>query len=154
MWEAAPPIRATQDVDVIVEVASLFDYHKLGEKLHSRGFVEDLSHGAPICRWKIAGAIILDVMPTDRKVLGFGSRWFAPAFAAAETFPLTSAIEIRLLPAPYFLATKLDAFDYRGEGDYLLSRDMEDIVAVLNGRPEIVDEVKSSDKNLRVYLDL
>ena len=30
---AAPPIRATQDVDVITEVASIPDYHRLAEKM-------------------------------------------------------------------------------------------------------------------------
>jgi hypothetical protein len=48
----APPIRATLDVDVIVEVASYFDYHKLGEKLRGRGFREDTTPGAPLCRWR------------------------------------------------------------------------------------------------------
>jgi hypothetical protein len=31
---AAPPIRATQDVDVITEVATLAEYHRLSERLH------------------------------------------------------------------------------------------------------------------------
>jgi len=148
---AVPPIRGTQDVDVIVEVASLLDYHRLTEKLRGRGFVEDLSSEAPICRWKTEDAI-LDVMPTDPQILGFGNQWFAPAFAAAKNFILPSGTRIRLLPAPYFLATKLEAFDYRCNGDYLLSRDMEDIVAVLDGRPEIVSEVKMAESGLRNYL--
>jgi predicted nucleotidyltransferase len=40
---AAPPIRATQDVDVITEVASFQDYHRLAKKLRARGFKEDQS---------------------------------------------------------------------------------------------------------------
>ncbi|MBW1711187.1 MAG: hypothetical protein JRJ73_15130 [Deltaproteobacteria bacterium] len=148
---AAPPIRVTQDVDVIVEVASLVDYHRLAKRLRERGFAEDFSYDAPICRWKTEGAI-LDVMPTDPQILSFGNQWFAPAFAAAENFALPSGIRIRLLPAPYFLATKLEAFDYRGNGDYLLSRDMEDIVMVLDGRPEIVSEVKMAESGLKNYL--
>ena len=38
---AAPTVRPTTDVDVIVEVASLHDYHKLGNLLRSLGFRED-----------------------------------------------------------------------------------------------------------------
>ncbi len=148
---AAPPIRVTHDVDVIVEIASLVDYHRLAERLRGRGFSEDLSFEAPICRWKTEGSI-LDVMPTDPQILGFGNQWFAPAFAAAENFDLPSGTRIRLLPAPYFLATKLEAFDYRGNRDYLLSRDMEDIVAVVDGRPEIVFEIKMAESGLRNYL--
>jgi len=51
--------------------------------------------------------------------------------------------------APYFLATKLEAFDGRGKGDYLSSHDIEDIVAVLDGRPEILDELLKASKSYR-----
>ncbi len=54
--------------------------------------------------------------------------------------------------APHFLATKLEAFDGRGKGDYRSSPDIEDIVAVLDGRPEILDEIKVSSDNLQKYL--
>jgi hypothetical protein len=33
-----------------------------------------------------------------------------------------------------------------------LSRDVEDVVAVLDGRPEIVDEVREADAELKIYL--
>jgi len=148
---AAAPIRATLDVDVITEVASLVDYHRLAEKLRKRGFVEDLSPEAPICRWKTEG-VILDVMPTDPGIMGFGNEWYAPAFKAAESVSLPSGKRIRMVPAPYFLATKLAAFDDRGGEDFLLSHDMEDIVAVIDGRPEIVDEVQRSETRLKVHL--
>ena len=72
---AAPPIRFTQDVDVITEVVNLADYYKLSENLRARGFYEDSSEDAPICRWK-ATDIILDVMPTNPEVLGFGNKWY------------------------------------------------------------------------------
>lgn len=48
---AAPPIRVTRDVDAIVQVISRADYYQLSEKLRARGFKEDASEGAPICRW-------------------------------------------------------------------------------------------------------
>jgi hypothetical protein len=54
--------------------------------------------------------------------------------------------------SPYFLATKLEAFESRGESDYLISRDMEDIVTVLDGRPEIVSEVQQASEELKNYL--
>lgn len=40
---AAPPIRATQDVDVIAEVGTLAAYHRLSERLRQKGFAEDQS---------------------------------------------------------------------------------------------------------------
>ena len=66
---AAPPLRATVDVDVIVEVASLPGYHCFSNKLRERNFSEDSSPGAPICRW-LSGSLVLDVMPTDPDLLG------------------------------------------------------------------------------------
>jgi len=148
---AAPSPRVTRDVDVIVEVGHLSGYHRFCERLKERGFTEDTGPEAPICRWR-AGRIILDVMPTDPSILGFGNIWFARAFKEAQEVELPSGGTLRLLPAVYFLATKLEAFDNRGEGDFLLSRDMEDVVIVLDGRPELVNEVKAAKKDLRHYL--
>lgn len=144
---AAPPIRVTRDVDAIVQVMSRADYYKLSEKLRVRGFKEDDSDGAPICRW-VADKVILDVMPTDTQILGFGNKWYAPAAANAERIQLLSGKQICMVSAPYFLITKLKAFDGRGNGDYLMSHDIEDIIAVLDGRSEIVNEVKQSEPEL------
>lgn len=145
--KAAPPIRVTRDVDAIVQVATLADYHRLSSKLRTKGFKEDISQGAPICRWT-AENVILDVMPTDARILGFGNRWYAPAIEHAKPVRLPSDRIIRMVSAPYFLGTKLEAFDGRGGGDYLLSHDMEDIIAVLDGRPEIINEVKHAEPEL------
>lgn len=78
----ASPIRATTDVDVICEAASLIDYQRLSKRLRALGFREDHSPDAPICRWRAEG-IVLDVMPTHPEILGFGNPWYQPAFAAA-----------------------------------------------------------------------
>lgn len=148
---AAPPIRATEDVDVIVEVASLHDYHRLSSALRKRGFKEDTRRDAPICRWTASG-VVLDVMPTSPEVLGFGNDWYRAAAEAAVSAELPSGNRIRMLTAPYFLVTKLAAFEGRGKGDYFMSHDMEDVVAVLDGRPQVVDEVRHADKALREEL--
>lgn len=78
---AASPVRATRDVDVVVEVASLVGYHALERQLEQAGFKHDRSPDAPVCRW-IVGGCMLDVMPTDEDVLGSaiaGTTWrFAP----------------------------------------------------------------------------
>jgi hypothetical protein len=136
---------------MLVEISSLVNYYALSEKLRLKGFAEDFFPGAPICRWK-RESLILDLMPTNPDILGFGNQWYAPAFAAAKWIELSSGRKIRILPAPYFLATKFEAFDGRGQNDFLMSRDMEDIVTVLDGRPGIVEEVKRIDKHLRAYL--
>jgi predicted nucleotidyltransferase len=147
----APPIRATQDVDAITELASLGDYHRLSGELRKRGFKEDQSPDAPVCRWVAAG-VVLDIMPTSLEVLGFGNRWYQSALDSAASVELPSGRSIRMVTAPYFLTTKLDAFVGRGMGDYLMSHDMEDIVAVLDGRSEIVNDIEHADAILREHL--
>jgi len=144
---ASPPIRTTIDVDAIVHVVSHAEYYRLAEKLRVKGFVEDTSEDAPICRWK-SDVALLDVMPTDPKILGFGNEWYVSAIDNAEIVRLPSGKEIRVVSAPYFIITKLEAFYGRGKGDYLLSHDIEDIVAVLDGRSEIVSEVRQSEPEL------
>jgi predicted nucleotidyltransferase len=98
--------------------------------------------------------VILDVMPSKPGILGFGNEWYTPAFETAMMVELPSAGPIRMVTAPYFLTTKLAAFDNRGKGDYFMSRDMEDLVTVLDGRPEIVDELARADQKLREHLTM
>lgn len=148
---AAPPIRITRDVDAIVQVMSLSDYHNLELRLRARGFVEDMSPDAPVCRWK-GGDVILDIMPTDERILGFGNKWYEAASQNADTKTLASGKSIRMVSAPYFLITKLEAFEGRGNGDYLMSHDIEDIIAVLDGRPVIFDEVLQAEDLLKEEL--
>ncbi|MEW8561758.1 MAG: hypothetical protein AB2541_06615 [Candidatus Thiodiazotropha sp.] len=139
---AALPLRVTRDVDTIVKAATLAAYQRFSGKLRKQSFREDTSDGAPLCRW-IADEVILDVMPTDSRILGFSNRWYESAVKHAELRTLPSGQNIRMVSAPYFLCTKLVAFDGRGRGDYLLSHDIEDMIAVLDGRPEIVNEFKN-----------
>jgi predicted nucleotidyltransferase len=148
---AAPPIRITRDIDIIIEVVSLAAYHQFNKKLRHLGFSEDFSPDAPLCRW-LKNDMILDVMPTDPAILGFGNRWFAKAFASARYHRLPSGKEIKLLPAPFLLATKIEAFQHRGNNDFVLSTDMEDMVTVIDGRPEIVTEVNESEIDLKKYI--
>ena len=146
--EAAPPIRMTKDVDAIVHVTSLVEYYKLSDKLRAVGFKEDTSDGAPLCRW-IAADVILDVMPTDESILGFGNKWYQEAIQHAEPISIKEHIMINMVTSPYFLITKLEAFDGRGHGDYIMSHDMEDIIAVLDGRAEVVSELQRVNATLR-----
>jgi len=149
--EGAPEVRSTMDVDVIVEVSSRLAYYRLAERLRELGFREVSEEGAPVCRWEVGG-VLVDVMPTLPDILGFSNRWYAEAFATASEVLIAEALVIRLVTPPYFLATKVEAFRSRGGGDFLASHDMEDIVAVLDGRPEIIAEVARSEAPLRQFL--
>ncbi len=146
----APPVRATLDVDAIAEISSYAEFTALGDRLRDLGFRESHAQGAPICRWTHKD-LVLDLLPTDPSILGFSNRWYLPALRSARRIQVGS-YDARVITAPYFLATKLEAFHGRGRGDYSMSRDLEDIVAVLDGRPEIIEEVQQSDLQLRQYL--
>jgi len=149
--EGAAEVRATDDVDSIVEVTSYAEYNTFSEKLKKIHFREDTRDGAPTCRW-VKGETVLDVMPLDEKVLGFINRWYKPAIDTAEEREILSGITIRVISSPYFCATKLEAFDGRGEGDYLASHDAEDIITVIDGRAEITEEISRAPEDVRDYI--
>jgi hypothetical protein len=147
---AAAPVRPTLDVDAIVEVASYAEYIAFADRLRQLGFHESPTEGAPICRW-VQQDFLLDLLPTDSSVLGFSNRWYRPALQNAQVFRIDD-FDIRLITAPYFLATKLEAFHGRGKSDYRMSRDIEDLVTVMDGRAEIISEVLQADHELRRFL--
>jgi predicted nucleotidyltransferase len=145
---ARPPARATVDVDLIVEMVSLPSYYQLQEELKRIGFTEEPE---VICRWRL-GELKVDIMPTDGSILGFTNRWYERAVQQAHHYNLPSGTPIRLVSPPMFVATKLEAFYGRGKGDYAASHDIEDIVAVVDGRPELISEIAGSDADVRSYL--
>jgi hypothetical protein len=123
----------------------------LGEALRARGFSQALEHYDPPFRWTFAG-LKLDVMPIDPAVLGFGNRWYELAMQTAVAAPLQEGVSIRLVTSTCFVATKLVAFLDRGKGDYFESHDLEDVLSVVDGRPELVDELGRADRELREYV--
>ena len=149
--KAEPEVRVTKDVEIIVEVASRVDYHQLEETLRELGFFQKMQKDDPIWRWYLKD-VIIDVMPTNENILGFSNRWYLPAIRNSVTIELERKLEIQIVTAPYFLGTKLDAFFGRGRGDYLASHDMEDIIYLINGRVEILEEVKNSEPDLKKYI--
>lgn len=148
--EASAEDRPTDDVDVVVEITTLVEYYKLGDRLRSRGFKEDSTQNAPICRW-IHGGQKVDVMPVNGDVLGFGNRWFGAVCKTAWAYDVGGFV-VRVARAPELLATKAEAFASRGNGDYVISTDMEDFVSIVNGRPELLREVQATSPEVRDYL--
>jgi hypothetical protein len=147
---AAGGIRPTKDVDAIVDVTSYAKYTALSERLRQLGLAEDSSPGAPLCRWRRAD-LIVDVMPIDEHVLGFSNRWYPLAIETAQTFDI-AGYDVRVVTPALFIATKLEAFHGRGGGDVFASHDMEDIIAVVDGRPEIMADVTAAPADVRTYI--
>lgn len=147
----AQPIRMTDDVDLVAHVTSRQDYHQLEKRFTALGFVHDVSAEAPICRWKCRD-VTVDLMPTLPDILGFHNRWYPMAVETAETVMLPEGLTIRLITAPLFLATKIEAFKGRGQGDFLASHDLEDIVTVVDGRGALLEEIQTCPGELQRYL--
>ncbi|MEO5793847.1 MAG: hypothetical protein ABIP34_02120 [Rhodoferax sp.] len=148
---AVADVRPTEDVDAIVEVATLADYHAVTQVLVERGFRQTMEANTPPFRW-FWQRMQLDLVPLDEKVMGFANRWYRPGFDAAVTAELAPGLHLRHLSAPYFLATKFEAFRDRGQGDVYLSHDLEDIITVLDGRSEVLAELAAASTDVRVYV--
>jgi len=149
--KAAAEVRPTYDVDAIAEISSYAAYADFSERLRWCGFSEDVNEGAPICRWRLKKTI-LDVMPLDEKILGFSNRWYKPAMDSAVVHELEPDLRVRVVTAVYFCATKLEAFAGRGKHDYQSSHDLEDLMAVVDGRPELAEEIRSGPEDVRAYI--
>lgn len=149
---ASEGIRATKDVDAIVEAATLEQYHKVEQLLPALGFTRDAGSEV-ICRWKHRSTgVLFDLMPTDPVILGFSNRWYPEAAKTATRVQLTDQVEIRVISAPVFVATKLEAFIGRGGGDFLSSHDVEDVLNIVDGRPSIVDELRTTSDDLQQHV--
>ena len=147
---AAEGIRPTRDVDAIVDVTSYARYTLLADRLRNLGLAEDRTEGAPTCRWR-HGDVIVDVMPTDERILGFSNRWYPAAIETAQSLEIVGRA-VRIVTPALFMATKLEAFHGRGGDDVFLSHDLEDIVAVVDGRPAIVDDVLAAPGPIRTFI--
>lgn len=146
----APPPRPTKDVDVIVEVASRTRYYEFEDRLREAGFRNDEE---VICRWHHPEhELMLDAMPTEASLLGFENRWQRRSFPHAASVELPSGARIRAIPPPFLLATKMEAHSGRGNRDLLASRDWADIVSLIDGREELVNEVDMAPSELAAYL--
>ncbi len=149
--EAAGPVRGTIDVDVIAEITTYKDHDSFSQRLREHGFSEDSREHAPLCRW-VHGDLTLDVMPIDEAVLGFSNIWYPGALKTARPAILPSGAVIRLITAPFFLGTKLEAFRGRGRNDFFGSHDLEDFATVVEGRETLLQEIATAPEELVLYL--
>ncbi len=143
-------VRPTDDVDVIIEILNYLNRAELEEKLRAVGFSHDIESGI-ICRYRIQG-IIVDIMPTNDPSMGFSNKWYPDGFNQAVDYVIDERCTVKILSAPYFIATKLEAFKGRGENDGRTSKDFEDIIYVLENRQGIWEEMKNAGEDVKEYL--
>ncbi len=146
---AAPEVRETKDVDIVIQIGSLLDYHEIEKKLWELGFQNDTDSGV-LCRYLFLDMIV-DVMPTEG-ILGFSNKWYAKGFEVAEDKTIDDECKIKIFTPPYFIASKIEAFKSRGNNDGRMSHDFEDIVFILENRSSIWKEMNDTEAHLKDYL--
>ena len=147
---AAAGIRSTNEVEAIADITSYAMYSALANRLRTIGLKQDAGNGAAARRWRLDNAIV-DIVPSDRSVLGFSNTWYGPAIASAQRTTMAGG-QVRLVAPACFVATKLEAFHIRGRGDVIASSDLEDIVMVVDGRPQLLDEIARADQQVRQFI--
>ena len=147
---AVSEIRPTDDVDCVVELVSYSAFTHIEEELRSLNFKNDIESKI-ICRWIYKG-IKVDVMPDDAKIMGFSNPWYNEGIRNSIPYILQKDLTIRIFAPAWFLASKMVAFADRGRYNFRTSTDFEDIIFVLDSRPELAEELKTVDKNVKQYI--
>ncbi len=147
----APPPRPTLDVDVIVEITSRRGLRAFDAALRGRGFREDI-HSGVIGRWRLGDDLVLDAIPADASLLGFENRWQRVALPHALRRELPNGAALRAVSPPFLLATKLEAFSGRGRGDLMGSRDVADVLSLVDGRAELTAEFAAAPADVRRFV--
>jgi hypothetical protein len=149
---ATRPARMTNDVDVTIELGTRVDYYKIEAELKGLGFQNDMN--GPVCRFA-QNSVIIDVMPTNSEILGFSNHWYSTAVRTSEEITLPTGVVINPIEPTCFLATKLEAFESKSRannGDVYASKDFEDIISVIDGRPTIATDVDIADPEVRSFV--
>lgn len=141
---AASDIRPTTDVDCLIELSSRSSHAKLEETLRKKGFKNDITKGAPICRY-VYKEVKVDVMPTDPGLLGFSNKWYPEGIENKINKILPDETEIFVFTPEYYLAAKLEAHIHRGGKDLRQSHDFEDIIYILENCSDIINYIKQAN---------
>jgi hypothetical protein len=144
--ESGIEVRPTDDVDCIVSIATLGEYYAFVDRLLAHGFEPCTDEGAPICRRKCAG-ILVDIVPTVDTPIGPTNRWYVDGMRDAREYE-TEGVTVRAITPVYFIATKLEAFSSRGDGDFLESHDLEDMLTVLGGLKQLRDLIEAASSGV------
>ncbi len=124
---AAEDIRHTKDIDLTFNLATFSKLEIIRESLVSKGFTQNAEDKVN-CRFRYDD-LKVDIMSTHAVGWAPTNPWFEKGFEKAVPKNLDD-ISIKILPLPYFLATKLVAFFDRGIKDIYASHDLEDYLLI------------------------
>src|SRR5690606_32547392 len=65
---------------------------------------------------------------------------------------LAGGQSLRVASPAVWMATKLQAFLDRGKDDLISSQDLEDVVILVDGRPELSKEIEGADADVRAFI--
>ena len=147
---SADEIRPTSDIDMTINLANYAEWAKMQERLAELKFYPD-PQGQSICSYKYQD-IAIDIMPAEDSSIGISNKWYKPGFKNLQKVQLEENVDIKILPAPYFLATKLEAFKDRGKNDFYGSHDFEDIIYLIDNRTRIVCEILEADEEVKQFI--
>ncbi|MBI2690934.1 MAG: hypothetical protein HYX29_03175 [Solirubrobacterales bacterium] len=148
------PLRATDDTDCVIDVATKAKYDAFGRRLRSQGLRED-NESAVLCRWRVPDSdLIVDVMPSEQSILGFNGKWvhLAHRDGMSAEFEIGRVGTVRIVRPELWVAMKLDAFGTRGNNDFYSSKDFDDLVSIVRGRPQLVEELRTSRQDIREFV--
>ena len=148
---AAAEARPTEDVDITIDPVRIISWRNIEAELRSLGMQPDM-YGHALCRYLYKG-IPIDIVPSEDGPMGPSNRWYKYGFDNLLTVKAEEQ-EIQILSAPCYLATKFEAFNDRGKGDYRVSHDFEDITYVLENRSSIVEEILNTHPDIKAYLKI
>ena len=147
---SADEIRPTSDIDMTINLANYAEWAKMQERLAELKFYPD-PQGQSICSYKYHD-IAIDIMPAEDSSIGISNKWYKPGIKNLQKVQLEENVDIKILPAPYFLATKLEAFKDRGKNDFYGSHDFEDIIYLIDNRTRIVCEILEADEEVKQFI--
>lgn len=148
---AAAQNRVVGEVDCILGSLALNDYFQWEEWLTERGFVKEEAINHFQHRWRYEG-IPVNILARTRETLAYKYRWLDEGIFHAQSYPIAEGLSIRSFTPAYFIAAKIESFLNKAKGDFRTSEDFEDLMFVLDNRPQIVEELCQSFYEVRNYI--
>jgi predicted nucleotidyltransferase len=147
--KAADLPRPTKDVDVSIQLGSISEWEQLRERLAQLRIFPDQTSKV-MYRYKYED-IIIDFIPTEATAIGPTNRWLKPGFEHAFKVELGEN-HINILPLPFYLATKWEAYKGRGGEDPRTSHDFEDIIYILDNNQDVFEKVTEAPEDVKKFL--
>lgn len=148
----------TKDLDVVTAITSEEDFLRIRRLMRQSDFVPDSEAGMTPpedtlrFRWWYEKRFKVDILSTRFDVDGNHARWFRAAWKGAFCQTLPGGTRLWLANPAAFVASKLDAYAGRGNGNLLGSKDFAEVLYLMAARSSLVAEIEKADVELRLYV--